>query len=86
MFGHGEPVDLQIRHLEADIVRVRFDQVALQLQLDDAVTAEVRAMELTDGARAVQARCRRQIEEHAQAISSLQDEISALVPTPRQGA
>ena len=83
MFGRGEPVDLQIRRLEADIVRVRFDQVAAQLQLEEAVTAEIRGLALVDGARAVQARCRRMVEEYAQAISSLQDEITELVPKQR---
>lgn len=86
MFGKGEPVDLQVRSLEADIVRARFDQVAWQHQLEEFVSAEVRGLALVDSARAGQTLARRHIEENAQAISSLQDEISALIPPPRPPA
>lgn len=72
--------------LRNDILTVRDDQRAAQQQLDEACAAEVSALHLLDSARAVQCRCRLRIEEDAQAISSLQDEIAALAPRQRRTA
>jgi len=85
MFGRGGNVVEQVERLERDIIKVRAEQVALQHQLEDAVTTELRSMAAVDASRAIQTRCRRMIEEHAQAISSLQDEIAALIPRQRGG-
>lgn len=69
--------------LERDIVTVRDEQRCLEHQLEDAIQSEIRGMSMADGARANQSRCRRLIEERAQAICSLQDELRDL-PEPRQ--
>jgi hypothetical protein len=81
-----ETLGSQIRRLEGDITKNRFDQVALQHQLEEAVQAEVRGMAMVDASRAIQGRCRRMIEDKAQEISRLQDEIADLIPKPRDRA
>lgn len=70
--------------MRRDILTVREDQRAAQQHLEEACAAEVSALHLLDSARAVQHRCRLRIEEDAQAISSLQDEIAGQVPRHRQ--
>jgi len=74
----------QVAQLEGAIQKVRADQRHLEAQLSDAVINELRGMAMVDAARAVQGRYKRLIEEHAQAISSLQDEIAELIPKQRQ--
>jgi hypothetical protein len=74
----------QVTQLECSILATRESQRAAQHQLEDAVTAELHALHLLDAARSVQTRCRRQVEELAAAVSSLQDELAALVPKQRE--
>lgn len=64
--------------LRRDVLAEREEQRRCQQQLDEAVAAELSALHCLDTARSVQCRCRLQIETHAAAISSLQDELADL--------
>jgi len=75
----------QVADLEASILKVRGEQLALEHQRADAIEQEHRALAMVDAARAIQGRCDRLIEERADAIGTLQDEIAALIPKPRDG-
>ena len=87
MIGRGAKPETPAQRrdsLEQQILEVRHEQRARQYQLEEAVTAELQALTLLDQSRGVQDRCRRKVAECAEAISSLQDEISALIPRQRE--
>ena len=79
-------VTQQVTQLECSILAVREQQRCAQVQLEEAVEAELRGLHVVDSARAVQERCRRQVREFADAISSLQDELAELLPRQREAS
>ena len=85
MFGRGGALDDEqtIRELEGQITKIRFEQVAVQHDLEEAVQSELCGLGMVDGARAKQRRCREKVDELAKDISALQDKIADLIPKPR---
>lgn len=82
MWSRGS-VQAKVAQLEGTITVTRAQQRDLQHRLEEAVTVELRALAQLDTAQAIQTECRAKIEECAQAISAMQDQIAELIPGQR---
>lgn len=72
-----------VKEITQRIDMLRADREAWQHQLEDAVTAEIRALGLLDAARAAEDGARTKIRDDSAEIDVLLDELSK-VPQPRR--
>lgn len=76
---------LHVAQLERDAGTVKDECRALATIIEEARQERVRGWHQVEAAQAKEHRALEKLEEHLEALASLQREIAALIPRPRPG-